>query len=243
MIVEHRNSLIEFPDSIHIVDQEFSIEVELLKKRSSSVTVKESTLVFRLSSSLSKHEVRDHFSELLEKISKKVSKKPALRSIKTFDQVLTEGRFDFAGEEYWITRLATGRGVKLRENAFLVGPKVSDENLKKYITKLLIEKFERRIKEYVLSYNTRTYNYPVKDVELKLVESKWGHCSYDNTIMLNLKLLNAPTGVLDYVIAHELSHIKHKNHSPAFWREVSRFCPLHKSRRKYLKDTPPQLYQ
>jgi len=84
--------------------------------------------------------------------------------------------------------------------------------------------------------------FKIKGFELKNLNSKWGHCTFDNKIMLNLKLLNAPKEVLDYVIYHELSHIKHKNHSRNFWNEVSIFCKNHKVLRKVLKDESPKIF-
>ena len=75
------------------------------------------------------------------------------------------------------------------------------------------------------------------------MRSKWGHCTHDDSIMLNLKLLNAEIEILNYVIYHELSHIKHKNHSSNFWAEVEKFCPNYKLLRKKLKNNPPGLFK
>ena len=90
--------------------------------------------------------------------------------------------------------------------------------------------------------NLETYNYKIMGFHINNVNSKWGHCTHDNKIMLNLKLLNAPKEILNYVIFHEISHIKHKNHSSDFWTEVTRFCPNYKNLRRYLKENPPHLF-
>ena len=65
--------------------------------------------------------------------------------------------------------------------------------------------------------------------------SRWGSCSANRNISLNCLLVLCPPEVTDYVIIHELCHIRHMNHSRAFWRDVERFCPGYRSRREWLR--------
>lgn len=231
----------KFPEYIEVSGINYGIEVIFSKKRSSSVSVKDNKLVFRLSSYLSNVKASQHFNDLLKKIVKKLEKKPINVNFKSFNDVLEVGEFYFSGEKYFL-EYTKRRGVKLIDNKFYINVHTNKENIEKYIIKLLIDKYFEKIKQYVLALNRQTYNFKVNDVSLKLVSSKWGHCSYDDKIMINLKLLNADVNVLNYVIYHELSHIKYKNHSDFFWKEVSRFCPNYKLLRKKLKENPPVLY-
>jgi predicted metal-dependent hydrolase len=64
---------------------------------------------------------------------------------------------------------------------------------------------------------------------------QWGSCSADNVIRLNWRLLMAPLELLDYVVTHELAHIRHKNHSPRFWNFLARAMPDYGPRRKRLR--------
>ena len=64
----------------------------------------------------------------------------------------------------------------------------------------------------------------------------WGSCSYDNNISINLKLALAPAEVIDYILVHELCHIKHKNHSSEFWLAVESVMPDYKLKRRWLKE-------
>ena len=72
-------------------------------------------------------------------------------------------------------------------------------------------------------------------VSVSSARSKWGSCSYDNKIRYSFRLLYAPRDVIEYVVVHELAHTKHKNHSSAFWAEVSKYVPDWKTKRKWLK--------
>ncbi|MFA5040137.1 MAG: SprT family zinc-dependent metalloprotease [Bdellovibrionales bacterium] len=64
---------------------------------------------------------------------------------------------------------------------------------------------------------------------------RWGSCSPDNIIRLNWRLMMAPLPILDYVVAHELCHIRHKNHSPRFWGFLAGVMPDYKARRRILR--------
>ncbi len=73
-------------------------------------------------------------------------------------------------------------------------------------------------------------------VSVSSAKTRWGTCSADNKIRYTFRLLYTTKEVIEYVIVHELAHIKHKNHSAAFWGEVERYIPDWKLRRKWLKD-------
>ena len=72
-------------------------------------------------------------------------------------------------------------------------------------------------------------------------KTRWGSRSSSGTLSFNWRLMLAPKEVLDYVVVHELCHIKEMNHSPAFWREVEQVMPDYKIYRKWLKEHGFQL--
>lgn len=72
-------------------------------------------------------------------------------------------------------------------------------------------------------------------VTLKATRSKWGHCTVQGAIQYNWQILLAPESVVDYLVAHEVSHLLHHNHSAAFWAVVASICPDYKKRRAWLK--------
>lgn len=73
-------------------------------------------------------------------------------------------------------------------------------------------------------------------IQVRHYSARWGSCRHDGSIQLNWKLIQTPPEVIDYVIIHELSHLAHFNHSPAFWRLVGQHCPKYKIHRRWLKE-------
>lgn len=63
----------------------------------------------------------------------------------------------------------------------------------------------------------------------------WGSCNYKDDLNFNILLVKFPIEVVEYVVIHELAHIKHKNHSKNFWQLVFEYCPDYKQREKLLK--------
>ena len=81
----------------------------------------------------------------------------------------------------------------------------------------------------------------VKRVQVRSQRSRWGSCSRRGTISLNWRLVQTPIFVRDYIILHELAHVKEMNHSPRFWREMARLCPDFAQAERWLKQNSKQL--
>ena len=78
-------------------------------------------------------------------------------------------------------------------------------------------------------------------VQLKAMSSQWGSLAPDGTVALDLSLVLAPPDAFEYVLVHELCHLIHHNHSPAYWREVESRCPDWREQRDYFREHGRQL--
>lgn len=85
--------------------------------------------------------------------------------------------------------------------------------------------------EYYASLMGVSYN----RIAIKAQRSRWGSCSAKKNLNFNCLLMLCPEEIQDYVVVHELSHLKEMNHSPAFWAEVGKILPDYKIRRRWLK--------
>lgn len=75
----------------------------------------------------------------------------------------------------------------------------------------------------------------VKQVTVRDQRSRWGSCSAQGTISLNWRLVQTPDFVRDYIIYHELMHLREMNHSTNFWRRVEEVCPGWREAERWLK--------
>lgn len=72
-------------------------------------------------------------------------------------------------------------------------------------------------------------------LRLSSAATRWGSCNARGEIRLNWRLIKAPHHLIDYVVAHELSHLRHLDHSPRFWRTVAQLYPDHAVARSELR--------
>lgn len=79
-------------------------------------------------------------------------------------------------------------------------------------------------------------------IHIKDTKSRWGSCSSKGNLNFSWRLVMAPEQVLEYVVIHELCHLRYMDHSEKFWNLVSEFCPAYKQYRKWLRDYGDRLY-
>lgn len=118
------------------------------------------------------------------------------------------------------------KAEKILENA---PPKLNENELKalKQSAKALILP---RV-EYYANYMGVAYN----GVAFRRQKTRFGSCSSKKNLNFNIAIVLMPEEIVDYVIVHELAHLKEMNHSDNFWREVERIIPDYKARRKWLR--------
>ena len=111
----------------------------------------------------------------------------------------------------------------------------------KFFLKQSKSDFEKNKKEALMLIQQRVdhfnafYNFTINDIRVKNHSSRWGSCSHKGNLNFNYTLLKLPLELLDYVVVHELAHLKEMNHSRKFWDVVAQTIPDYKERRKKLK--------
>ena len=92
----------------------------------------------------------------------------------------------------------------------------------------------RKIKEKVRRYS-KVMGLEPKSIDIKTFKSRWGSCSPKGDLEFNWVIVMAPNRVVDYVVIHELCHLKQLDHSPKFWKEVERVMPDFAEHKEWLK--------
>ena len=128
--------------------------------------------------------------------------------------------------------LIDGKNILFDEKDYVLY--LPSKNAKTRLIKWLKEN-AKRIFSIVTERKAQEMGVRFQSVEISSAKGKWGSCSYDNKIRYAYRLIFAPREMIEYVVVHELSHVKEKNHSARFWAVVERYVPDWKMRRKWLK--------
>lgn len=167
-----------------------------------------------------------------------VRKSPLSRGVKF--SVSTSGRLQMSVPTYTSDFLAkrflnTNRKV-IREKLPVKDPR--EQRARDYQKKQLMKKAKEYL-PYRLEYYAKLYGYEYNKCRLTHANTRWGSCSSNRTISLNIGLMKVPEVLRDYVILHELAHLNHMDHSKAFWAEVGKHDKNYKVHEKKLKMFSP----
>lgn len=115
-----------------------------------------------------------------------------------------------------------------------------EQRARDYQKKVLMKKAKEYL-PYRLEYYAKLYGYSYEKCRLTHAGTRWGSCSSNRTISLNIGLMKVPEVLRDYVILHELAHLNHMDHSKDFWAEVGLHDKNYKIHEKKLKMFSPGL--
>jgi predicted metal-dependent hydrolase len=146
---------------------------------------------------------------------------------------VTGERFLYLGEEYPL-EVIEGRSAKLtlyRGTFRLCNDHNADgrEMFREWYRQRARQIFPERVGFY-----GRRLDMTWKGIRITSARTRYGSCSSDNRLSFSLRLVMAPYDVIDYIVVHELAHIKIKNHSKRFWEYIGKVMPDYKRRKEWL---------
>lgn len=124
----------------------------------------------------------------------------------------------------------TGRSARL-----LPGTIMAPEGRAGPAVAALLKHMARRRLAEAVERHAEAVGRPFGRLTLRDTRSRWGSCSTDGNLMFSWRLILAPRPVLDYVVAHEVAHLVHMDHSTRFWRVVEKLCPDYAAPRGWLR--------
>ncbi|WXU00741.1 MAG: hypothetical protein Ctma_1470 [Catillopecten margaritatus gill symbiont] len=208
------------------------IDYQLIRSKRKTLSIqidKQARLLVRAPMRLSIKKIENFINEKQSWIQKKqaeiINNTPLEQNYKIGNVYL------FLGESYLLQHTELGNpldfdGQYFQLNTNYEGNKAFHWFYKKEFIKTAMPILEKLADKYDLDY---------KEIRFKAQKTRWGSCSATNNINLNYLLMMAPISVIEMVIAHELAHIVHKNHSKDFYKLLTTMMPEHKQADVWLK--------
>ncbi|RBA23285.1 M48 family metallopeptidase [Herminiimonas fonticola] len=146
--------------------------------------------------------------------------------------------FPYLGRNYRL-KLESGafQPVKLKQGRLVVtlpADAVTPELVKNALIRWYRYQAQQRFAEKVQRY-AKVIGVKPTEVGIKTFKSRWGSCNVRGEILFHWKVILAPHRVVDYVVIHELCHLKHHDHSAAFWKSVERLMPDYLECKEWLR--------
>jgi len=191
----------------------------------------------------SKKQIYEVVRKRADWIERKVNEIKARNSKLICRQFVSGEKILYLGREYTleIAKKHSGRAnVIIYEGAVIVyiSPGLPDEDRKQAVKEALMKWYRQHFSE-IVKERLKVYSLQLKAAPCKVViknqKTMWGSCSQKGNINLNWKLVMAPVEIIDYVIVHELCHLKVMNHSKDFWNLVASTLPNFHESKNWLK--------
>jgi len=142
--------------------------------------------------------------------------------------------FNYLGCQYRL-KLVAEAGLPLRLEKFFF---LDERYLKKapLIFTNWYQKQARRVLKNRVDYYARKTGWTPKSFKIANTHKQWGSCTTRGILSFSWRLVLAPLEVIDYVVVHELAHLKHRHHQAAFWHAVEQHLPDYQTSRQWLRD-------
>ena len=208
------------------------------RRKTSQITVDENNVIVRAPNSKSLKEIQNIMQDKAQWVFRKQLEfqkiKPSIRKIS-----YTGGTtLPYLGKNCLleIKKAQKNNSIKYKAGKFLVlikGTKASKKLVKKLYEDWLKVKAEKLFQSKIKKFSKKTQLVPKKLI-IKNLKNRWGSASA-NGVNLNFHLLQAPSDIIDYIIIHELCHLKIKNHSFRYWNLVRKFVPKYEEKKAWLE--------
>lgn len=196
---------------------------------------KNAQLIVRSPQLLSIKKVKDFINEKQNWILKKQQQILEKKANRPKKQYINGEKFLYLGNEYPLNIVEKQyEPLFLLQDTFYLAKKYqknASEIFKIWYKKTAEKLIPPRVKLYANKHNLTFNNIRITDAT-----TRWGSCSTYNNLNFNLALIMADIDVIDYVIAHEVAHTIHKNHSSDFWQLVEVIKPNYKKHKEWLKN-------
>lgn len=167
-------------------------------------------------------------------IWEKLALKKAYQSEEISKQFVSGESFLYLGRSYRLEVAGESNPLKLKQGWFTLGIK-QQAKAKQHFKNWYSEHLKKKIQER-LDLVSKKLNITCPEFRVMELGYRWGSCTKEGCLNFNWKIAMAPIGVIDYIIVHEIAHLKEHTHNERFWKEVQRLMPNYSEKKEWLKE-------
>ncbi len=228
-------------NKIEVNGTEYPVEISFEDKKTSSATMRDGTIILRISSLLDEAARNRHVDSLLRRLKNIISKGRIVERRKKVPKITDGHKISTFSKSYTVKLLSTPKKysfgnvvndmilISLAEH---MGPRQKEKAAYSLTRKLISKEHLIDIKWMAEDLNRQFFNSKINEIRIKEQTRSWGTCSYKNNINISFNSLFLPKELLKYIIAHELAHTIEHNHSQDFWKLVEKAVPNYRELRK-----------
>ena len=212
------------------------INYELVRSNRKSIGItieRDAQVVVNVPIDLDEQTIEKHIHKKRFWIWEKLAiKKDSLENI-VQKQFVSGESFSYLGRNYRLKIVDDNSELKLKNGWFTLGQKKQQkakEIFKSWYSEHLKNKIDERLKIICEKSNLKKPDFRIMELGFR-----WGSCTKEGILNFNYKIAMAPMGVIDYIIVHELVHLKIHTHNEKFWKEVSRVMPNYLEKKEWLR--------
>lgn len=212
------------------------IEIKLSQRRKTlSIFIERNGSVCVLApESLSKEEIKQAVKAKEYLIFKKLTKWKELNQGKVKREWVNGQLFMYLGRNYRLNLVEHQSESLLLKNGYFNLQKNKLDDAVKVFTEFYKKKGQIKIKERLDLFQKRFHKKP-KGIKILDLQNRWASWTPNGNLNFHWKCMMAPVSVLDYIVVHELIHLKHPNHSKDFWDELEKLMPVYQENKKWLE--------
>lgn len=220
------------------VDDDFDFDLIVKRsprRRTLEINVRNGRVQLMLPSFVSDSEGADFLRRKWDWV-RRALKRQRLRAAEIVEKSYQQGElFSFLGKQYVLDLGIGCKQVTLTDDRLCVLlPELSADSVRQALWQWYREQARSILTEKT---NAMVEKLGVRHegVRLRMTKTKWGHCTASGIIQYNWAIVAAPEAIIDYLVAHEVSHLIHLNHSADFWQVVESLCPDYRTHRSWLR--------
>lgn len=212
------------------------IDYDLVRSNRSSIGItveRDGGVIVNAPYDLQIDEIEKHVNKKRLWIWGKLAIKKSHQEDKVAKKFVSGESFFYLGRSYRLQIVDEDTSLKLKNGWFLLGKKYQSkakEMFKSWYTEHLKNKINER-----LEYISQNINIKTPDFRIMELGYRWGSCTKEGSLNFNWKIAMAPIGVIDYIIIHEIVHLKEHTHNDKFYKELSRLMPNYLGKKGWLQ--------